>query len=73
MKIELTSASRYNGGANVKRAHGSSTVTVFWVHLDGLLLADVRGPITFKGFGATPGARKTNAKEAFLRWLREEK
>lgn len=49
MKIQLTSASRYNGGIAIKRRWGSSTVTEFYVQIDG--------------DGKTPGERKTYAKQ----------
>lgn len=60
-RIELTSASRYNGGIAIKRRHGSSTVTSFWVTVDGVLQ-----PEQVTGYGPTPGERKTNAKQTFL-------
>jgi hypothetical protein len=61
MKIELTSASRHNGGVAVKRKHGSSTVTEFYVMVDGVLW-----PKTVTGYGPTPGDRKTYARERVL-------
>ena len=60
MAIVLTSKSRYNGGAGIKRVYGSSTVTEFWVEVDGKLQ-----PGTVKGYGATPSERKANALERF--------
>jgi len=61
VKIDLYSKSRYNGGIAVKRAHGSSTITEFWVHVDGALQ-----PWTVEGRGPTPGERKTAAKAKAL-------
>lgn len=60
-KVELTSADRHNGGAAVKRRWGSSTVTRFWVQVDGVLQ-----PEKSTGYGRTPGERKTHALNAFL-------
>jgi len=64
MKITLTSAERYNGGVRVKRQWGSSTVTHFWVEVDGKLQKDKA-----IGYGKTPGERKTFAKERVLEKL----
>lgn len=58
MKIQLTSASRYNGGIAIKRRWGSSTVTEFYVQIDGVLQ-----PERVTGYGKTPGERKTYAKQ----------
>lgn len=59
-KIVATSFERYNGGIRVKRAHGSSTVTRFYVHFAD----EEHDPSKWKkveGFGPTPGDRKTDA------------
>lgn len=61
MKIELHSASRYNGGVKVKRVWGSSTVTEFHVIIDGVLQN-----YTVTGYGKTPGERKTFAKNKVI-------
>ncbi len=57
-KIVLTSAYRYNGGVARKRLSGSSTVTEFYVTIDGVLQP---GRVT--GYGRTPGDRKTYARK----------
>jgi hypothetical protein len=59
-KIVATSFGRYNGGIAIKRKHGSSTVTRFYVHFE----EDAGYPSrweTIEGFGVTPGERKTYA------------
>jgi hypothetical protein len=59
-KIVASSFERYNGGARVKREHGSSTVTRFYVHF----ARDRDDPSKWKtveGYGRTPGDRKTDA------------
>lgn len=56
MAIVLTSKTRYNGGVKVKRQFGSSTITEFWVEIDGKLQTN-----TVLGYGPTPGDRKTYA------------
>lgn len=59
-KIKAVSYERYNGGARVKRAYGSSTVTRFYVFFEG----DERDPskwVKVEAYGATPGERKTYA------------
>lgn len=58
MNIQLVSKSRYNGGINIKRQFGSSTITEFHVHINGILQ-----DWTVKGYGPTPGDRKTYAKK----------
>jgi hypothetical protein len=60
-KIELVSASRYNGGIAIKRNWGSSTITEFYVTIDGVHQAE-----KVKGYGRTPGERKTYAKNIVL-------
>ena len=67
MKITLTSASRYNGGVKIKHQWGSSTVTKFYVEIDGVLQ---QGKVT--GYGKTPGERKTYAKQRVLAILKEQ-
>jgi len=62
--IELTSASRYNGGVAIKRLYGSSTITNFYVRVNGSLWDG-----TIPGRGATPGERKTYAKNKVLELL----
>ncbi len=57
-KILAKSFERYNGGAAVKRLHGSSTVTRFYVYVDG---TPPDGWKVVEGFGPTPGDRKTDA------------
>jgi len=61
MKVELISASRYNGGVKIKRVWGSSTVTEFFVIIDGVQQKDL-----VKGYGKTPGDRKTFAKNKVI-------
>ena len=59
-KIIANSYERYNGGARVKRAHGSSTVTRFYVYR----AEDKDDPskwMKLDGYGKTPGDRKTDA------------
>jgi len=62
--IKLTSADRYNGGIKIKRQWGSSTVTNFYVEVDGILQ-----PEKVTGYGKTPGERKTYAKNRVLEKL----
>lgn len=64
MKIKLTSAERYNGGIAVKRKWGSSTVTEFYVTIDGVLQ-----PEKVTGYGKTPGDRKAYAKRKVEEFL----
>jgi len=64
MNIKLTSAERWNGGIAIKRRYGSSTVTSFWVEIDGTLQKDKA-----IGYGKTPGERKTCAKNRVLSQL----
>jgi hypothetical protein len=59
-KIIASSYERYNGGVKVKRQYGSSTVTIFLVYKE----EDKDNPSAWelvKGFGASPGERKTYA------------
>ncbi len=59
-KVVANSFERYNGGARVKRAYGSSTVTRFYVYL----ARDKDNPAAWhkiEGYGKTPGERKTDA------------
>ena len=63
-KIIASSFQRYNGGVRVKRVHGSSTVTRFYVYYE----VDKANPSMWKeieGFGPTPGDRKTDAIRKF--------
>ena len=57
-KIIAHSFERYNGGVRVKRLHGSSTVTRFYVYREG---TDPKDWKVVEGFGPTPGDRKTDA------------
>lgn len=64
-KVIAVSKSRYNGGVAVKRAHGSATVTTFWV----FRAEDEKDPskwVEVNGYGPTPGDRKTYAIKKFL-------
>jgi hypothetical protein len=59
-KIIASSYERYNGGIRIKRQWGSSTVTVFCVYRE----EDKDNPSAWeliKGYGASPGERKTYA------------
>ena len=58
--VKASSFERYNGGAAIKRQFGSSTVTKFYVYRVG----DEKDPnkwLIVKGYGKTPGERKTYA------------
>lgn len=66
MKIIATSFERYNGGIKIKRLHGSSTVTKFYVHFEG---ADAKDWKVIEAYGPTPGDRKTYAIEKFKRMM----
>jgi hypothetical protein len=57
-KLFAASQDRYNGGARVKREHGSSTVTRFLVGVDG---SPADTWVRIEGYGKTPGDRKTYA------------
>jgi len=59
-KIIASSFQRYNGGARIKRLHGSSTVTRFYVFREEDL-GDASKWLEVEGFGPTPGDRKTDA------------
>ncbi len=77
--LTLISGERYRASASEKRAHGGSTVTLFFVTCDGK--ADyghgvpgfTRGMVA--GYGASPSARKVDAaaRYAKLRGLSEYK
>lgn len=59
-KILAHSFERYNGGVRIKRLHGSSTVTRFYVYRE----EDEKDPSKWRkieGYGPTPGDRKTDA------------
>lgn len=66
-KIKAISFERYNGGAAVKRRWGSSTVTKFYVSVDGV----PGSQRIIEGYGKTPGSRKTYAKEKFLQTYKQ--
>jgi hypothetical protein len=65
MSIIAVSKARYNGGIKVKRAHGSSTVTTFWVY-DAKDEKDPGKWVEIDGYGPTPGDRKTYAIKKFI-------
>lgn len=68
-KVIATSYERYSGGPAVKRLHGSSTVTRFYVYWE----TDKKDPSRWEkieGKGASPAARKAAAIKEFL--LRKE-
>lgn len=59
-RIIASSFERYNGGAAIKRKHGSSTVTRFYVYRE----EDAHNTAAWReieGYGLTPGDRKTDA------------
>jgi hypothetical protein len=63
-KILASSFERYNGGVRIKRLHGSSTVTRFYVYRE----EDRDNPSAWQkieGYGPTPGDRKTDAIRKF--------
>lgn len=66
MGIIAVSKSRYNGGIKVKRLHGSSTVTTFWV-FDSKDEKDPSKWAEIDGYGPTPAARKVNAITKFIK------
>jgi hypothetical protein len=62
-KLFATSFERYNGGVRIKRLHGSSTVTRFYVGEKG------SNPSTWEiieAYGPTPGDRKTYALNKYI-------
>ena len=59
-KIIASSFQRYNGGVRIKRLHGSSTVTRFYVFREEDR-NDASKWLVVEGFGPTPGDRKTDA------------
>jgi hypothetical protein len=61
-KLFATSVERYNGGARIKRAYGSSTVTRFMVGVKG---SPPETWLKVEGYGATPGDRKSFAIAQF--------
>lgn len=72
MKLKITSGERYRASAAERRAHGGSTVTLFFIEVDGAMdtgrdlpRGTERG--MWVGYGQTPGARKTDAAK---RWAR---
>ena len=58
-QITLISASRWNGGIAIKHRWGSSTITEFYVTVDGNHWKQ-----KVCGYGRTPGDRKTYARQA---------
>ena len=59
-RLKAFSMYRHNGGAAVKREHGSSTITEFWVYLDKK--GDTHtAMVKIMAKGPTPGERKTGA------------
>ena len=69
MKLTAISASRFNAGVRAKRAYGSSTATIF------LIFAEPHVPgrgLYVESYGATPGARKTNALRVALPYFTGE-
>jgi len=58
--IKAVSFERYNGGAAIKRQYGSSTVTKFYV-FRAEDEKDASKYVVVKGYGPTPGDRKTDA------------
>ena len=63
-KIEAHSYERYNGGVRMKRLHGSSTVTRFYVFFTSDR-ADPNKWMSIDAYGKTPGDRKTYAINEF--------
>ena len=62
--IKAISYERYNGGMHVKRLHGSSTVTRFFVYP----ASEAHNPAAWarvEGLGKTPGERKSYAIRAY--------
>jgi len=60
-KIKAVSFERYNGGIAIKRRFGSSTITKFYVSIDGV--PDSQRIV--EGYGKTPGERKTYAISSY--------
>lgn len=58
MKIRAVSKDRYRASAAERRRYGGNTITEFWVTRD-----DTGETLVFKGYGPTPGERKTFALE----------
>ena len=65
-KVVAVSISRYNGGAKVKRLHGSSTVTLFEVYFEEHA-KDYSKHVKIEAKGANPHVRKQVAIDRFLR------
>lgn len=69
--LTLISGERYRASASERRAHGGSTVTLFFVHRNGQadyghgVAGFTRGMVP--GYGASPGARKTDAAARYAR------
>lgn len=65
-KVVAVSLERYNGGAKVKRLHGSSTVTIFSVYFEEHA-KDYSKHVRIEAKGANPHVRKQVAIDRFLR------
>ena len=61
-KLFATSFERYNGGIRIKRLYGSSTVTRFYVGVEG---SDPSTWEKIEAYGPTPGDRKTFALNSY--------
>ena len=70
MAIKAVSYERYNGGVKVKRLHGSSTVTYFYVY-DEKDSNDPSKWLKVETKGPTPGERMSIAKDFFRKHLPE--
>jgi len=68
LDIKLVSKNRYNGGVRIKRLYGGSTVTEFYVTING-----INQSFTATGFGKTPGERKTYAKNMIIKLVEDNK
>lgn len=66
-KLKLTSKERYRASADERRRYGGSTVTVFWAQPSD----DPSTWFTVKGYGKTPGERKTYARRKAEEQLEE--
>lgn len=62
-KVFAVSKERYRASASEKRLYGGSTITIFIVGYEGSPASEWKD---IKGYGPTPGNRKTDAIQKFL-------
>jgi hypothetical protein len=62
-KVVAVSMYRHRATAAERRAHGGATVTEFCIYRAG---DDASKYVTVRGFGPTPGERKTDAIRRYL-------